>query len=255
MLIPLVQAAWRHKRVLTDPDVAVLLDAIEERSPEQVRTIVAASGGRITVERPRTEGFTAVLWNCSGRLITRDPGETDEELRARIKIERDREAREDRVPLAVVACTEVARDSPLAGVGPVTRRVFDLGEVTFERGGLCVLIEIYDERGVLITSHQPVPSYAVAPGEKRRLRDITCRDEHTARFRARREELATHMRAHYGDTIDLNGTFLGHMLDAITRQFLDIEGRVLDMTFDEGRATFQARAQLDRVVVEGTVEF
>lgn len=132
----IARAWWCMKRVQTDPDVAVVLDALlEGASADRVRAAADASRGRVVVERPETTGLTAVLWDVpEGTAFTRVYGQDDDELRRRIQDD-VRERSQVRRPLAVVACTEARRDSPLAGVGPVTERVFRIPSLQTERAG------------------------------------------------------------------------------------------------------------------------
>ncbi len=60
---PQIAAAWRQGRVLTDPDVAVLLDALTSRQGRRAREIAAATSGRVTLDtRPLTPETTIVAW-------------------------------------------------------------------------------------------------------------------------------------------------------------------------------------------------
>lgn len=65
LVVDRVRAAWRQKRVMTDGDMAVLLDAMSGAElNERASEIADRSAGRITIETPEQlrDGMIAVAW-------------------------------------------------------------------------------------------------------------------------------------------------------------------------------------------------
>lgn len=173
-LAELVRAAWRHKRVLTDPDVAVVLDAMLScESAERVREVASTAGGRVTVERPVDEWWTVALWT----VVPADPTLPEEWTQRFV-----------RRPIAFGRCRE-------------SRDEIRCEPLVCEREGYPHVLEVFDEFGasvITLTAPKAIYGTLLKPGDVVELGEFSLpRDLGTTRRRVL-DDISRHMEQSLG---------------------------------------------------------
>jgi hypothetical protein len=179
-------AIARLKRVQTDPDVSVLLDALLEGDESRASAVAAQTGGRVCFEQLEPK-YTAVAWGMRYR----------------------------EVPLAYF---DVVREDEQSGERN-TR--FELLPTRAERSGTISHFDIYGPDGELVYEHRrsKFTGWELRAGD-----DIGIALVHVTRRELLRTGVENAYRRGYGNNVDLRpSTILGSLVEVMVERLLEAE--------------------------------